>query len=87
MPSPAEPFKPRRRLDPWPAPSAAFEAAMNRDEPKPKPVITTARAEARAERHRRLAEALRDNLKRRKDQSRVRADSAGERPPGDSGEK
>ena len=60
---------------------------MSRDEPKPKPLITPARAEVRALRERRLAEALRDNLKRRKDQSRGRADSAGEAPPRGSDEK
>jgi hypothetical protein len=61
------------------------------DEAKPKTVITPARAEARTARERRLAEALRANLKRRKDQSRRRAEDAetkesGREPgsPGDS---
>jgi hypothetical protein len=58
----------------------------SRDDPKPKPVITPARAEARALRERRLAEALRENLKRRKDQSRGRADYP-ERPPDGDAEK
>jgi len=38
----------------------------------PKPALTPKRAEARAERERRLAEALRANLKRRKEQARGR---------------
>jgi len=58
-----------------------------RDEPKSQTTITPARAEARAERERRLAEALRENLKRRKDQSRGRADHADEGPPHGNGEK
>ena len=41
----------------------------DRDSPPPKP-------DARTERERRLAEALRANLRRRKDQSRGRADDA-----------
>ena len=57
---------------------------MSRDK---QTTITSRRAEARAERERRLAEALRENLKRRKDQSRGRADDDGEaRKPGDEGE-
>ncbi len=52
----------------------------SREESKPKPALTPAKAEARAERERRLAEALRQNLKRRKDQSRGRADTAGGEP-------
>jgi hypothetical protein len=49
------------------------------DDSKPGTVITPKRAEARAERERRLAEALRENLKRRKEQSRGRAEPPGER--------
>ena len=43
---------------------------MSRDK---QTTITSRRTEARAERERRLAEALRENLKRRKDQSRGRS--------------
>jgi len=50
----------------------------SRDDSKPKSVLTPARAEARALRERRLAEALRQNLKRRKEQDRGRAADAGE---------
>ncbi|HEY7610592.1 MAG TPA: hypothetical protein VIF14_15270 [Alphaproteobacteria bacterium] len=58
---------------------------MNRrDDPKPKPVITPARAEARALRERRLAEALRANLKRRKEQTRGRAENS--EPPSSGGD-
>ena len=55
---------------------------MSSDENKPKTNITPARAEARAERERRLAEALRENLKRRKDQSRGRTDTTRVPPSG-----
>jgi hypothetical protein len=51
---------------------------MNPSDEKPKSVLTPKRAEERAERERRLAEALRANLKRRKEQSRVRAEPTGE---------
>ena len=44
----------------------------NSNESRPKPVLTPARAEARAKRERRLAEALRRNLGRRKEQVRGR---------------
>jgi hypothetical protein len=53
---------------------------MNRSDEKPKSVLTPKRAEERAERERRLAEALRANLKRRKEQSRGRAEAPGETP-------
>jgi hypothetical protein len=46
------------------------------DDSKPKSVLTPARAEARAVRERRLADALRQNLKRRKEQDRGRAGDA-----------
>ena len=63
---------------------------MSSDKPKPTPNITPARAQARASRERRLAEALRENLKRRKDQSRGRNEDAGpkksEQEPGSRGE-
>jgi hypothetical protein len=52
------------------------------DDSKPKSVLTPERAQARAERERRLAEALRANLKRRKDQSRGRAEDAAAPPDG-----
>jgi hypothetical protein len=55
---------------------------MSSDENKSKTNITPARAEARAERERRLAKALRENLKRRKDQTRSRADTT-RVPPSD----
>ena len=60
------------------------------DDPKPKLALTPEWADARAKRERRLAEALRENLKRRKDQSRGRAiDSApkkSEQEPGSRGD-
>jgi hypothetical protein len=42
----------------------------------PKPTLTPKTAEARANRERRLADALRANLKRRKEQSRGRTEDA-----------
>lgn len=45
----------------------------DRDPDPPKPALAN-KAEARAERERRLADALRANLRRRKDQSRGRAE-------------
>ena len=60
---------------------------MSSDENKPKTNITPARADARAGRERRLAEALRENLKRRKDQSRGRADTTRMPPSGGDEEK
>ncbi|MBL8664886.1 MAG: hypothetical protein JNM29_18790 [Candidatus Odyssella sp.] len=55
----------------------------DRDSPPPKP-------DARTERERRLADALRANLKRRKEQSRGRAEDAGtkksEQEPGSRGD-
>jgi len=47
-----------------------------RDEPKPKTVFAPRTAALRARRDARLAEALRRNLKRRKDQSRGRESTA-----------
>ncbi|HKU93826.1 MAG TPA: hypothetical protein VJR58_01040 [Vineibacter sp.] len=50
---------------------------------------TTGRAAERAEREERLAQALRDNLRRRKAQARAKADAAppenGDKPPEDTG--
>lgn len=46
----------------------------DRDSSPPKPALSN-KAEARAERERRLAEALRANLRRRKEQSRGRAET------------
>jgi hypothetical protein len=60
---------------------------MNSDENRPKTNITPARADARAERERRLAEALRENLKRRKHQSRGRADATRVPPSGGDADK
>ena len=40
-------------------------------------------AAERAERERRLAQALRDNLRRRKEQARAKAESCGESGPGE----
>jgi hypothetical protein len=48
----------------------------SRDDTRPKSALTPKTAAARAERERRLAEALRANLRRRKDQSRGRAEDA-----------
>lgn len=60
----------------------------DRDTPPSKPAFPK-KGEARAERERRLAEALRANLKRRKQQSRGRAEDAeqekGEQEPGGRG--
>ena len=56
------------------------------DESKPKSVLTPKQAEVRAARERRLAEALRANLKRRKDQSRGRGEGA-EAPSGSNAKK
>ena len=62
----------------------------SRDDTKPQSALTPKTAAARAERERRLAEALRANLRRRKDQSRGRAEDAapmkGEQEPGSRGE-
>ncbi len=49
---------------------------MTDREPSPNKPAFPKRADARAERERRLAEALRANLRRRKDQSRNRAEDA-----------
>jgi hypothetical protein len=61
----------------------------DRESPPPKPAPPK-RGDARAERERRLAEALRANLKRRKEQSRGRAEDAepkeSEQEPGRRGE-
>ncbi len=46
------------------------------DDSKPKSVLTPKQADVRALRERRLAEALRANLKRRKEQSRGRTEDA-----------
>ena len=58
------------------------------DDPKPKTVHNPRTATLRAQREARLAEALRRNLKRRKDQSRGRTsnEAAGE-TSGDDGDK
>ena len=53
----------------------------DRDDAKPKPVLTPRTAAARAAREARLAEALRENLKRRKAQARGRADDPGSDEP------
>ncbi len=53
----------------------------SRDDTPEKPALTPKTAAARAARERRLAEALRANLKRRKEQSRGRAEAFGESPP------
>jgi hypothetical protein len=53
---------------------------MSSSDEKPKSVLTPKRAEERAERERRLAEALRANLKRRKEQSRGRIEPPGAPP-------
>ena len=55
------------------------------DESKPKSVLTPKQVDVRAARERRLAEALRANLKRRKEQSRGRSEDA--EAPSDGNEK
>ena len=61
----------------------------DRNSPSPKPALPR-KPDARAERERRLAEALRANLKRRKEQSRGRAEDSepkkGEQEPGSRGD-
>jgi hypothetical protein len=52
------------------------------DDPATRSGAKTDKAAARAERERRLAEALRRNLKRRKAQSRGRTERDGEPPQG-----
>ena len=63
----------------WPYWPRRVRPLMN-DETPPKPRLSTRSRKAREERQDRLAEALRENLRRRKAQARGRADPAAEGP-------